>query len=215
MRLQPPSNNATHVTAIAIHILHIPPMYPSPPHPPYSRPFRPFHSHGLDGLRPGPRVGTPIPQRLQPHISLISTHSYQFALKYPSLVSAVVVAGGAGRYGEQGAYKRFKKIGDSEAAAWCRRCLHTLHLHPLMRLTWRIRFRQQLQSRLTFGTIISLAVEWGLMPSFAPPNPNYGISLSKAREKVKFQLQLARVPLLQSISLHPLAFTSVLRRERS
>jgi hypothetical protein len=39
---------------------------------------------------------------------------------------------------------------------------------------------------LTFGTIISVAVEWGLMPLFAPPNPNYGISPKKAREKVRF-----------------------------
>jgi hypothetical protein len=100
-------------------------------------------------------------------------------LKYPSLVSAVVLAGGAGRYGEAASYKMFKKISNPEAAAWCRRPLHTLLL-----LTWHIRMRQQLQSRLSFGTIISLAVEWALMPLFAPPNPNYGISLSKAREKV-------------------------------
>jgi hypothetical protein len=46
------------------------------------------------------------------------------------------------------------------------------------------RYRQQLQSRVTFGTIVSVAIDLGLMPSFAPPNPNYGISLEKAREKV-------------------------------
>jgi hypothetical protein len=106
-------------------------------------------------------------------------------LKYPSLVSAVVLAGGAGRYGEAAAYMQFKKISNSEAAAWCRRS-YTRASHPLMLLTRHIRSRQQLQSRLTFGTIVSLAVEWGLMPLFAPPNPNYGISLSKAREKVNF-----------------------------
>ena len=41
-----------------------------------------------------------------------------------------------------------------------------------------------MQARVTFGTFVTLAVEWGLMPTFAPPNPNYGISAAKAREKV-------------------------------
>jgi hypothetical protein len=46
------------------------------------------------------------------------------------------------------------------------------------------RFRQELQSRVSVGTVATLAVEWALMPLFAPPNPNYGMSLEKAREKV-------------------------------
>jgi hypothetical protein len=41
-----------------------------------------------------------------------------------------------------------------------------------------------MQGRVTFGTMLSLIIDWGLMPSFAPINPNYGISLEKAREKV-------------------------------
>jgi hypothetical protein len=42
-----------------------------------------------------------------------------------------------------------------------------------------------MQGRVTFGTILSLIIDWGLMPSFAPINPNYSISLEKAREKVR------------------------------
>jgi hypothetical protein len=42
-----------------------------------------------------------------------------------------------------------------------------------------------MQGRITLGTMISLIIDWGLMPSFAPINPNYGISLEKAREKVR------------------------------
>ena len=48
-----------------------------------------------------------------------------------------------------------------------------------------IRYRQQIQGRITFGTMLSLIIDWGLMSSFAPINPNYGISLEKAREKVR------------------------------
>jgi hypothetical protein len=44
-----------------------------------------------------------------------------------------------------------------------------------------------MQGRVTLGTIISLIIDWGLMPSFAPINPNYGISLEKAREKVRLE----------------------------
>ncbi len=51
-----------------------------------------------------------------------------------------------------------------------------------------VRYRQQLQSRLTFGTILSVVIDLGLMSSFAPPNPNYGISLDKAREKVVVEI---------------------------
>jgi hypothetical protein len=39
-------------------------------------------------------------------------------LKYPSLVSAVVLAGGAGRYNEATAYAKFKKISNAAAATW-------------------------------------------------------------------------------------------------
>jgi hypothetical protein len=64
---------------------------------------------------------------------------------------------------------------------------HAVHAEiTLPSVSYRIfRYRQQLQARLTFGTILSIAIDWGLMPLFAPPNPNYGISLEKAREKVR------------------------------
>lgn len=67
-----------------------------------------------------------------------------------------------------------------------RNLLQTLQLYCVAFSQQICRYRQQLQGRLTFGTFISVAVEWGLMPLFAPPNPNYGISPEKAREKVRF-----------------------------
>jgi hypothetical protein len=44
--------------------------------------------------------------------------SYQFALNYPSKVTAVVTAGGAGRFNEAATYAQFKKISKAEAASW-------------------------------------------------------------------------------------------------
>jgi hypothetical protein len=112
-------------------------------------------------------------------------HSYQFALNNPSRVSAVVIPGGAGRFNEATGYAKFKGISNSDAVVWCL-ITHSMQRLPFVPVSHSIlRYRQQLQSRLTLGTILSIAIDWGLMPLFAPPNPNYGISLEKAREKVR------------------------------
>lgn len=110
--------------------------------------------------------------------------SYQFALNYPSNVSAVVLAGGAGRYNEAATYGLFKKLDTTATATWYS---HATTSRRIIRCSSSrcIRFRQQLNQRFSSGTIASLAIEWGLMPMFAPPNPNYGISAEKAREKVQ------------------------------
>ena len=67
---------------------------------------------------------TTIPKRYL-HLSirsdiciLITAFSYQFALNYPSMVSAIVVAGGAGRFNEATTYGKFKGISNADAAAW-------------------------------------------------------------------------------------------------
>jgi hypothetical protein len=48
----------------------------------------------------------------------ITAFRYQFALNYPSMVSAVVVAGGASRFNEATTYGRFKGLSNADAAAW-------------------------------------------------------------------------------------------------
>jgi hypothetical protein len=58
-----------------------------------------------------------------PHLSIrsdicITAFSYQFALNYPSMVSAVVVAGGASRFNEATAYGKFKGLNNVDTAAW-------------------------------------------------------------------------------------------------
>jgi hypothetical protein len=47
-----------------------------------------------------------------------NAHSWQFAINYPSMVSAIVVAGQASRFSEATSYAKFKGISNTAAAAW-------------------------------------------------------------------------------------------------
>jgi hypothetical protein len=65
---------------------------------------------------------TIIPKRSL-HLSIcsdicIAAFRYQFALNFPSMVSAVVVAGGASRFSEATTYGKFKGLSNADAAAW-------------------------------------------------------------------------------------------------
>ena len=102
---------------------------------------RPFHFNRLHGRRHRSRVCAHLhhhPAAAAAAASAAASSSqsppcsFQFALNYPSKVKAVVLAGGAGRYNEATTYQQFKKISNSQAAAWY---FATLLLHKFNHLT--------------------------------------------------------------------------------